>query len=870
MRCRKDYRDLTADERNRFVAALHYVKSIGVVDQFAQEHEDFFHDAHHSSFFLPWHREFLRRFEDALRSFDSRVTIPYWNSIEDRATDSALWADEFLGQFNDDWNLDRDLGSSTLPSADALQETLDLGTYAEFWPDLESIIHNPPHNWVSGVMSSAASPGDPVFFLHHCWIDMIWAQWQLLNPIEPFTQSEPGRGLNDAMPPWTTTPADVVNHRTINAYSYPAGFAEMDPPLITPPTGVNFNDTPEGELVMRAAVFAVDSCQTTTFEVDPPALVSGPPGTTFTRLSPTVSVDPHINSNAYIWLTYTGTNDGDTATATVHITNTDTEEAWDIPITAETINRQTAVAVLALDQSNSMTFDSGLGVNIKRGDVLKFSAPPFVDVIYDDNALGIFSFDHDPHPGLGVTPIAGGGKLLANAAIAGYAPNPNGWTSLGEAVAFAHDLLEPVSGYDVKAMVILTDGQENHGPHTRRYIADVADLINERVYAIGLGTPENLNPGALQNLCDGHEGYLYLTGELNNDAYFRLAKYYQQILVGVQNNEIVKDPEGWLLPGQQHRIPFWLNETDLEATGVLLSPFPPAIKYTLETPDGEIIDPSVAAAHPMADYQRGNFVSYYRSGLPIPLAANMAQAGRWHAVLEVDKIYFKRYLSTLDNYPELSRQVRAHGIRYSFLVQSYSTLRMRARLSQTSREPGATMTLRANLTEYGVPVERRATVRAELIRPDNSQTVLNLREVEPGAFEASIPAPMSGIYRFNVMAAGRTMRNRPFTREQLLTGAVWAGGDNPPPRSGDDPKDDRDRICKLINCLLQKDSIRRSLEKFGVNPDEILECIRGYCAKDSPKTAQSRMAVETQLRRVFQDDRIVRVILNQMPELDGS
>jgi hypothetical protein len=289
----------------------------------------------------------------------------------------------------------------------------------------------------------------------------------------------------------------------------------------------------------------------------------------------------------------------------------------------------------------------------------------------------------------------------------------------------------------------------------------------------------------------------------------------------------------------------------------------------LETPSGEIIDPGVAVAHPMAEYQQGNFVSYYRNTLPIPLAANIAQAGRWHAVLNVDKVYFKRYLSSLDNYPDLYRQARAHGIRYSFLVQSYSTLRMRARLSQTNREPGATMTLRAILTEYGVPVAYRAAVRAELTRPDNSQTTLNLVEVEPGAFETSIVASISGIYRFNVMAAGTTMRNRPFTREQLLTGAVWAGGDNPPPRSTDDPGRDRDRLCKLLDCLLQKDSIRRHLEKSGIDPKEILECLRGYCAKASPKGDRPRTAIETQLRQVFQDDRIVRAILSQIKDLDG-
>jgi hypothetical protein len=233
----------------------------------------------------------------------------------------------------------------------------------------------------------------------------------------------------------------------------------------------------------------------------------------------------------------------------------------------------------------------------------------------------------------------------------------------------------------MKAIVVLTDGQENHGPHTRRYIADVADMINGlngHVFAIGLGHPEVLNPGALEALCNGNNGYMAMTGDLTPDAYCRLTKYYQQILAGATNNEVVLDPEGWIMPGQKHRIPFWLNEADLTAKGILLTLAPYAIRYVLETPDGDIIDPGVAGPHPMASFEMGRQVSLYRTGLPIPLGANDAHAGRWHAILTVDEKSYGHYLASLGNYPGLYTSAAAHGIRYSFHVHAYSSLRMKA------------------------------------------------------------------------------------------------------------------------------------------------------------------------------------------------
>jgi hypothetical protein len=871
MRCRKNCRDLTATERDRFVQALYHVKSTGVVDQFASLHETFFHQGiHGTSHFLPWHRELLRLFEDALRTYHPDISIPYWDSTVDTSPSDPLWDHNFLGQFDAAWGLGRVLGSDTLPTPDQVQTALGLATYNAFWPNLESVIHNPPHRWVEGKMRSLDSPADPVFYLHHCWIDLLWAQWQLLHPGEAFVSSGSGFGLNDPLASWTTTPADVLDHRAINLYHYPPAF-QQDLPIVTLDTPViNFIDVPEGETRLGAAVFNLIACEPVHFTVvSGPTVTSGPPATEFNLfISPIPPADPKVDKKGRVWLTYQGTGDGDTATGTVTIRCEETGEEFSIDITANTIGRPSAAIVMVLDTSNSMNFESGIAPGVTRADVLKFSAPPAIVVSDDEHAMAVCTFDHDAHPGIGMTPVAGGGKLLINGAISSYAPNPNGWTSIGEGVAFAHDILGPVTGYDVKAMVVLTDGQENHGPHTRRYISDVADMIsglNGHVFAIGLGRPEVLNPAALEALCNGNKGYMEVTGDLTPDASFRLAKYYQQILAGVTNNEVVLDPEGWILPGQEHRIEFWLNETDITAKAILLTPAPFAIPFVLETPDGDIIDPGVAGANPMASFEIGDQVSLYRTGLPIPLGANEAQAGRWYAILKVNEKYYRRYLSLLDNNPKLLSVAGTHGIRYSFNVHAYSNLRMKVSLAQTSYEPGATIMVRAVLTEYGLPVASRANCRAELTRPDNTTTTLQMPEVEPGVFEATTPASIPGVYRFRILADGHTLRGRPFTREQTRTGAVWRGGDNPPPSSKDDPNRRDDRFCRLINCLLQQKDIQKALKKAGISSDELRRCLEEYGRKPSPGqppgVVQPKLA--DRLKLLIRDDRVLQVVLRE-------
>jgi hypothetical protein len=222
---RKNYRSLTDEERDRFVQALYHVKSTGVVDRFADMHATHFdHTIHRTSHFLPWHRELLRRFEDALRTHHPDVTIPYWDSTVDCSPSDPLWNNSFLGQFNSAWGLRRALGPkpgcANLPTPQQVQTNQERGTYAAFWPELEDPIHNGPHCWVGGVMGGGTSPGDPVFYLHHCWIDMLWARWQFVHPRAPFVSSGAGVGLTDPLEEWPDrTPADVLDHHALG-YSY--------------------------------------------------------------------------------------------------------------------------------------------------------------------------------------------------------------------------------------------------------------------------------------------------------------------------------------------------------------------------------------------------------------------------------------------------------------------------------------------------------------------------------------------------------------------------------------------------------------------------------------------------------------------------
>ena len=687
-------------------------------------------------------------------------------------------------------------GTTTMPTALQVTNALLIGTYdSSPWRESQtttpsfrnrlegflretgesgSQLHNKIHLWVGGDMLPGTSPNDPVFFLHHCNIDRIWALWQDQHGdlYAPASGGPPFHNLGDVMGNLTTagaTPQWSLDFRRNLGYTYDTSAPTVD--IVN--TTAHFNDVPEGETTFRAVVFRVYACSPVTIDIKPGTGPSAP----FTTTVLGTSVSPPDASGAYvearIWFAYTAGPAGTpVAPGMVTLRCQQTGDEWPITLTANSIARETVAVVLALDQSGSMDLPAGTGPT--RMQVLREAGLRFVEIAQANNGIGVVRFDHDAYPGIGVTQIGAGAadpnRQLVHDAVEAQATNPAGSTSIGDGVELARTTITPVTGYDNKAIVVMTDGLEN----TAKFLSQVMGSIDNRTYAIGLGTAQQVSTQALTTLTAGTGGYLLLTGSLTptTDDYFRLTKYFLQILAGVTNNEVVTDPSGFLPPGGKARIPFVLNETDIDATVVLLEDMT-AIRFTVETPAGDVLQPGNAAGVG-AQYQPGTNMKFYRYPLPLPLGGG-ARAGIWHALLEIDKDAFKRSLAKLENDRRAFARAASNGPRYSVSVQAYSNLRLTATASQSGFASGATIALRAVLTEFGVPLERRAVVRAETTFPDNTTATLPMLETDPGVFTASLATHTYGVYRFRVVAEGRTFRGAPFTREQTVTAATLAG-----------------------------------------------------------------------------------------------
>jgi hypothetical protein len=746
---------------------------------------------------------------------------------------------------------------------------VDINQTPDF-PHLDNLMqghaHFHAHDWIGGNLGDPhMSFRDPFVFLLHSNVDRLWAMWQTqpghpdrLDPNQVYGSDSNDPTITAPLQPWAgeagwqTLPDSEIGHWPTRPWYSPENQqvtkTSKDPSVVIPPCydtlptyptqvtlqnpSVVFNDVPAGETAARAIVFSVRSCHDVTLNISAgPTVLTGPAGTNFGVLLAT-SVDVQTASSigpplGRLWLSYKGTNPGDTATGTVTVHCAETNQDFVIPISANTIARPTVATMLVLDQSGSMGRLAGIDNHTKRIDILHQAATQFVQLAQDSSrqgdGVGMVSFDNNAYPGVAVTKNNGTGFDLAPVVTGIQTLQPQGATSIGAGLQLGRITLNPVTGYDHQAIIVFTDGLENTAP----YIADVQSSINDRTFAIGLGTAQQVSVGALTALVNNTGGSMLLSGNLSPsiDDYFRLSKYFLQVLAGVQNTNIVTDPSGYILSGMKVRIPFELNETDIESTVILLTDLR-AIRFLIETPAGDIMSPAQASGLG-ASYGVGNNLNYYSFTLPLPLGANPAQAGTWYALLELDEKLFSRYAqASAENIASWSRSF-VNGVRYNLSAHAFSNLRLRAQLSQNSLQPGATLRLRAALSEYGIPVDHRASVYATMERPDGSQGTIGFVETEPGMFEVTTVANVQGVYRFHVIASGVTMRGLPFTREQQLSGAVVLGGDNPPPTSG--PSKHDEQLCQLLECLLGPDALGRLLSEHNIDPNAVRSCIDRWC-----------------------------------------
>ncbi|KAJ1968146.1 hypothetical protein H4R35_006508 [Dimargaris xerosporica] len=221
---RKELRQLTTEERERFIEATRELHRSADFDAFPAMHRRYAEVVHGNAVFLPWHRRYIKDYERALQRIDPQVTLPYWDWTLDsqRPAASPVLSPQFCGGDGDDSGC---VGTGPfshmamyVPAPHCLNRQFNEGDegISPWWPvesirlmsaDAESYSairdgiefgqHGMVHLGIQGDMSTMHASNDPIFFLHHAMVDKVWAVWQDQNPDLAFDYN----GLNANLMP---------------------------------------------------------------------------------------------------------------------------------------------------------------------------------------------------------------------------------------------------------------------------------------------------------------------------------------------------------------------------------------------------------------------------------------------------------------------------------------------------------------------------------------------------------------------------------------------------------------------------------------------------------------------------------------------
>ena len=687
---------------------------------------------------------------------------------------------------------------------------------------------------------------DPFVFLLHSNVDRLFAMWQT-DPAHPW-RLDPDQVYGDQkdtndvegilhnlqpwdgtvefgapIPPWTGGSSDIVvkNCRHPSVVRPPC--YDTLPLTVTqvaplPGVPIRFVDVPTGEGTARALRIRVRGCHGVTANA---SLVGDP---AFTLLAPTVASpepDGFEERDLLVWVLFSAGGVGSTPSATLTVDLPGLAN-FVVPIESTVIDKPTVAASLVLDRSGSMDLPSGVA-GLTRVQVLRNAAPLFVQLLDPADGVGVVRFDTDAveaEPVQVAGPeIGGAGRSDAMTAINNHVADPAGFTAIGDGVEAAANQLAAAPGFVNRATVVFTDGHETEA----KYISEVADLIDSTVFAIGLGTAEQLDPVALDDLVASTGGYLLLTGNAGSDDLLLLQKYFAQVIAGVSNNEIIVDPDGFVPVGGTVDVPFDLTEGDTRCDAVVLSSLADALEAELVAPDGTVFDGSNGLI-----LTRTPFDVVLRLGLPSP--AIPSTGGRWHVRLGVDKRRLRKLLGDLKKREDVAglNRLEGHGVPFTVTVQARSNVRLNVTTSRPSRRPGSVATLTATLTDFGIPLGSSARVTARVDEPGGVVSTVVLVEAEAGRYAGQVSTESAGVYRILVSAQGNTLRGEPFTREQLRTLAVWSKGDDRAP-SSQDPATGRPSLCDLLKCLLSGRSLEEAAKRAGIDLDEVRACLDKTC-----------------------------------------
>lgn len=158
-----------------------------------------FTDCEHGNWlFLPWHRAYLFYLEDICRELtgNQNFALPFWNWSDNPDMPQAFEDMPGGNPLYDSTRANTSVSGDASTRPAAIQSTLADPNFLRFaggWANpstgrgsgsVEAPPHNRVHSTIGGNMVSAASPRDPLFYVHHCMVDYLWWEWNanLGNP----------------------------------------------------------------------------------------------------------------------------------------------------------------------------------------------------------------------------------------------------------------------------------------------------------------------------------------------------------------------------------------------------------------------------------------------------------------------------------------------------------------------------------------------------------------------------------------------------------------------------------------------------------------------------------------------------------------
>ncbi|MBP0451166.1 tyrosinase family protein [Kitasatospora sp. RG8] len=190
-----------------FQAALHNDQFVGPCE-------------HGNDLFLPWHRSHLYHFEKLLQESDpprtANVMLPYWDWLHPQSTGKFPPAFSMPGLVEDRITAAVDLPPDTLEIVTTETDQGAFGGFPEAHPGgdfgrLESGPHNFMHfNFIGGLMKFPNTAAmDPIYYSFHCFIDLLWAEWQRRNGAPALTS--PDHDLRGFLPQAKHKAADFAD-----------------------------------------------------------------------------------------------------------------------------------------------------------------------------------------------------------------------------------------------------------------------------------------------------------------------------------------------------------------------------------------------------------------------------------------------------------------------------------------------------------------------------------------------------------------------------------------------------------------------------------------------------------------------------------